>query len=95
MQTIFNLLPNLNIDDLVRAFLVKTNDMHLVIYLSSLIRCIVALHDLVKNKIQFKDLDEFGEKTADAGAAEASAKEPSEVAAEKKGEDKEEKDKGA
>lgn len=64
MQTIFNLLPNLNIDELIIALKVKTNDMHLVIYISSLIRCVVALHDLVRNKIQFKDQDPDGEKAA-------------------------------
>jgi len=51
----------LNVEDLVRAMLIKTNDMHFVIYLSALIRSIAALHDLVKNKIQYKDMDEFGE----------------------------------
>jgi len=35
--------------------LVKNNDMHMVIYLSSLIRCIIALHDLVVNKIAYND----------------------------------------
>mmetsp|Transcript_27131 Transcript_27131/g.35567 ORF Transcript_27131/g.35567 Transcript_27131/m.35567 type:complete len:340 (+) Transcript_27131:94-1113(+) len=61
MQTIFNLLPNLNVDELVRSMLVKTNDMHLVIYLSSLIRCIIALHDLVQNKIRYRDMDDAKE----------------------------------
>lgn len=55
MQTIFNLLPNLNLDELVEGLLVKTNDMHLVVYVSALIRCVVALHDLVSNKLQFKE----------------------------------------
>lgn len=59
MQTIFNLLPNLNVEKLVRSMLIKTNDMHLVIYLSSLIRCTIALHELVNNKIKFKDMDEI------------------------------------
>lgn len=53
MQNIFNLLPNLNVDELVRSMLVKTNDMHLVIYVSALIRSVVALHDLVNNKVTF------------------------------------------
>ena len=71
MQTIFNLLPNLNIEELIRALLIKTNDMHLVIYISSLLRCVVALHDLVTNKLQFKDDDpwtvpEKGSKKEDA-----------------------------
>ncbi|CBJ30666.1 conserved unknown protein [Ectocarpus siliculosus] len=57
MQNIFNLLPNLNVDELVRSMLVKTNDMHLVIYVSALIRSVVALHDLVNNKIRYKDMD--------------------------------------
>lgn len=62
MQTVFNLLPNLNVEELVRSLLIKTNDMHLVIYISSLIRCIVALHDLVRNKLQYKDDDPWTEK---------------------------------
>ena len=52
-QTILNFLPNLNVEELVRAMLVKTNDMHMAIYLSSLIRSVIALHDLVSNKIRY------------------------------------------
>lgn len=55
MQAIVNLLPNLNVEELVRSMLVKNNDMHMVIYLSALIRCVIALHDLVRNKIAFND----------------------------------------
>lgn len=55
MQTILNLLPNLNVDDLVKAVLIKTNDLHMVIYLSSLIRSVIALHDLVNNKIRYNE----------------------------------------
>mmetsp|Transcript_19877 Transcript_19877/g.32694 ORF Transcript_19877/g.32694 Transcript_19877/m.32694 type:complete len:300 (+) Transcript_19877:50-949(+) len=57
MQDIFNLLPNLNIESLVQSFFVKTNDMHLVVYLSSLIRSIIALHNLLNNKIKYKDYE--------------------------------------
>lgn len=53
MQTILNLLPNLNVDELVKSMLIKTNDMHMVIYLSALIRSVIALHDLVNNKIKY------------------------------------------
>merc|ERR1719352_459086 len=49
MQEIFNLMPNLNVEELVRSFSVKTNDMMLVIYLSSLIRSVIALHNLINN----------------------------------------------
>lgn len=55
MQTILNLLPNLNVEELVKAVLVKTNDLHMVIYLSSLIRSVIALHDLVNNKIRYNE----------------------------------------
>lgn len=55
MQGILNLLPNLNVEELVRSLLIKTNDMHMVIYLSSLIRSVVALHDLVNNKIRYNE----------------------------------------
>jgi 26S proteasome regulatory subunit N8 len=57
MQTILNLLPNLNTNELVRAMLVKTNDMHMAIYLSALIRSVIALHDLVNNKIRYGEKD--------------------------------------
>ena len=73
MQTILNLLPNLNVEELVRAMMMKTNDMHLVIYLSSLIRSVVALHDLVNNKIQYQGTDEFGLKVEAAKDADSSA----------------------
>ena len=52
LQTIMNLLPNLNTEDLVRSFIVKTNDMQMAIYLSALIRSVIALHDLVNNRIE-------------------------------------------
>ncbi len=62
MQIVFNFLPNMNVETLVRSLLVKTNDMHLVIYVSALIRCVMGLHDLVKNKTQYKDVDPWTEK---------------------------------
>ncbi|KAI9917179.1 hypothetical protein PsorP6_013035 [Peronosclerospora sorghi] len=60
MQTIFKLLPNLNVDELVRSMFVKTNDMHFVVYLSSLIRCTIALHNFVNNKIKYKESEDVG-----------------------------------
>jgi len=53
IQTIINLLPNLNVEELVQSVFTKTNDMHMVIYLSSLIRSVIALHDLINNKIKY------------------------------------------
>jgi 26S proteasome regulatory subunit N8 len=37
---------------------VKTNDMHLVMYLTSLIRSILALHGLLTNKLKYRDIDD-------------------------------------
>ena len=55
LQDIFNLLPNLNVEEMVKAFAVKTNDMMLAIYLASIIRSIVALHNLVDNRLLNKE----------------------------------------
>ncbi|OZJ02583.1 26S proteasome regulatory subunit rpn-8 [Bifiguratus adelaidae] len=52
LQDIFNLLPNLNVQEMVRSFSIKTNDQLLVIYVSSLIRAVIALHNLINNKIE-------------------------------------------
>jgi 26S proteasome regulatory subunit N8 len=38
---------------MVRSMLVKTNDMHMAMYLSALIRSVIALNDLINNRIQF------------------------------------------
>ena len=83
-QAIFNLMPNLNQDALVESMLVKTNDYHLAVYCASLVRCIIALHELVNNKIQNKRLEEEEE-----AKAEESKKDD-----EKKEEDKKDGDKG-
>ena len=64
LQNILNLLPNLNVEELVKAMLVKTNDMHLVMYISSLVRSILALHDLLNNKIKYKDIDDILDRDA-------------------------------
>lgn len=64
LQDIVNLLPNLNVEELVKAMLMKTNDMHLVMYISSLIRSVLALHDLLNNKIKYKDMDEILDRDA-------------------------------
>ena len=59
IQDIFNLIPNLTNTELAQAFLSKSNDTHLIIYLSSLVRSVISLHDLVNNKIKYKDIDEI------------------------------------
>jgi 26S proteasome regulatory subunit N8 len=64
LQNIFNLLPNLNVEELVKSMFIKTNDMHLVMYVSSLVRSILALHSLLTNKIKYRDVDAVLDKDA-------------------------------
>jgi len=63
LQDVFNLLPNLatpsstegedgTSSELARAMSVKANDQLMSIYVSSLIRAIIAFHDLIDNKIK-------------------------------------------
>lgn len=78
VQDAFNLLPNLNMDELTRSFAVKSNDMMLVIYLSSLIRSVLALHDLIENREVHQTRERKAEEAAAAeqkAAADAAAKE--------------------
>lgn len=57
-QDIINLLPNLKVEEMVRSFSVKSNDYMYVIYVSSLIRSILSLHDLINNKISAKEQEQ-------------------------------------
>ncbi|KAI8805890.1 maintenance of mitochondrial structure and function-domain-containing protein [Cladochytrium replicatum] len=57
LQDIFNLLPNLRGTETTKAFSVKTNDEMLMIYLSSMIRSVIALHNLIRNKIDNRDAE--------------------------------------
>jgi len=57
MQEMFNLLPNLAIEDMVKSFSVKTNDMMVIVYVASMIRSVIALHNLINNKIENKDAE--------------------------------------
>lgn len=57
LQDVFNLLPDVNVSEFIRSLTVKTNDQMLVVYLASLIRSVVALHTLIDNKVQNRDLE--------------------------------------
>lgn len=50
LQDALNLLPDLDDAAVTRAFTTNTNDQLLVVYLSSLIRAVIALEKLVENK---------------------------------------------
>lgn len=53
----FNLLPDVTSPELVKSLSVKTNDQMLVVYLASLIRSIIALHNLINNKLANTDAE--------------------------------------
>lgn len=55
IQDIFNLLPNLQIEEMIKAFSVKSNDYMYVLYVSSLIKSVISLHGLINNKITNKE----------------------------------------
>uniref|UniRef100_A0A8C7KVP0 Proteasome 26S subunit, non-ATPase 7 n=1 Tax=Oncorhynchus kisutch TaxID=8019 RepID=A0A8C7KVP0_ONCKI len=57
LQDVFNLLPDVNLQEFIKAFYLKTNDQMLVVYLASLIRSVVALHNLINNKIPNRDAE--------------------------------------
>ncbi|KAJ3984543.1 maintenance of mitochondrial structure and function-domain-containing protein [Lentinula boryana] len=50
LQDALNLLPDLSDADTTQSFATSTNDELLVVYLSSLLRAVIALHALVDNK---------------------------------------------
>merc|ERR1711957_1064695 len=58
LQEIFNLLPDQDSEELVRSFAMETNDMMLALYLGSMLRSTVALHNLINNKIRNKKAKE-------------------------------------
>lgn len=77
LQNIFNLLPDVNLGEFSKAFYLKTNDQMLVVYLSCLIRSIIALHNLINNKISTRNVergDGIVKKVDDAGDAKKDAK---------------------
>ena len=57
VQDVFNLLPNLGVEELSRGFAVQSNDMMLAIYLASLTRSVLALHNLIGNKARAAPTD--------------------------------------
>ena len=64
IQEVLNLLPNINIETLALSLTTKTNDMMLPVYVSSLVRGVIALHNLINNKVANKDRESMKLKSA-------------------------------
>ncbi|KAJ3759807.1 maintenance of mitochondrial structure and function-domain-containing protein [Lentinula raphanica] len=69
LQDALNLLPDLSDIDTTQSFATSTNDELLVVYLSSLLRAVIALHALVDNKatIGRAELEEDEKKSGGKG----------------------------
>merc|ERR1739841_169174 len=57
LQDIFNLLPDVTHPSFVRSLQVNTNDQMLVMYIASMIRSVIALHNLINNKLANKEAE--------------------------------------
>ncbi|KAF6215179.1 hypothetical protein GE061_009930 [Apolygus lucorum] len=57
LQDIFNLLPDIGHGNFVDSLYIKTNDQMLVVYLAALVRSIIALHNLINNKLSNRDAE--------------------------------------
>ncbi|KAJ6632970.1 26S proteasome non-ATPase regulatory subunit 7 [Pseudolycoriella hygida] len=58
LQDILNLLPDITTESFTDTLYVKTNDQMLVVYLASMVRSIVALHNLINNKLTNNSAEE-------------------------------------
>ncbi len=83
-------MPNLNSEEFIKAYSVKNNDMMFVLYICSIIRSTIALHNLINNKLQIKEIEKgAGDKEKSAPPAPAGEK------SDKKAGDKVEKKEGS
>jgi len=87
LQEIFNLMPDQDSEELVRSLATETNDMMLALYLGSMLRSTVALHNLINNKMKNKKVKEKG---AESKEKDKEKKEDAKKEKEKEGEKKEE-----
>lgn len=51
LQDIFNLMPNLDFESIIKSFSVKTNDFMHMTYVCSIIRSCIGVHNLINNKV--------------------------------------------
>ncbi|XP_076033933.1 regulatory particle non-ATPase 8 isoform X2 [Oratosquilla oratoria] len=88
LQDMFNLLPDITNLDLVKSLYVKTNDQLLVVYTASLIRSIIALHNLINNKLANTDAEKREKDKDKKDGDSKDKKEESKDEKDKKNEDK-------
>eukprot|EP00913_Durusdinium_trenchii_P032071 g30034.t1 len=67
-------MPDQDSEELVRSLATETNDMMLALYLGSMLRSTVALHNLINNKMKNKKVKEKGPENKDKGKKEEKEK---------------------
>ncbi|KAL4630263.1 26S proteasome non-ATPase regulatory subunit 7-like [Arapaima gigas] len=80
LQDIFSFLPDIKQREFVKALYVKTNDQMLVVYLASLIRSVLALHNLINNKIANRNAEAEEKEREDGNAASKKENKPTTAA---------------
>lgn len=78
LQDMFNLLPDVGMTDMVRSLNMTSNDQMLNIYVACVMRAILALHDLINNKLANRETErneDEGKKNPKAVASGDQAKE--------------------
>jgi 26S proteasome regulatory subunit N8 len=74
VQDIFNLLPGDETVVNAKPFAIKSNDMLAVVFLGAMARSVLALHELILNKIDYREAErKLDEKPAPSASAAAAA----------------------
>jgi 26S proteasome regulatory subunit N8 len=86
LQDVFNLLPGLQTEETKMGFTTQTNDSMLSMYISSTVRSIIALHELINNKLDLRkfELEEKSEKKKEEKKEEKTKEKQEENVEEKK-----------
>jgi len=81
LQDVFNLLPDVTHPEFVKSMYVKTNDQMLVVYVTALTRSIIALHNLINNKLSNREAEKKEMNKKDDKKVEEKKEEPAKVEA--------------
>jgi len=73
LQDMFNLLPDISLHPHVKSTYSKTNDQLVVVYLASVIRSVLALDDLINNKVTNRESERAGDGLASSSASATAA----------------------
>jgi len=88
LQDIFNLLPDTSVPSLVRSLQLSTNDRMLTTYISSLLRAVIALHNLINNQLANRDTERAEQSGATSANSNGTSKKATVKDSEKDGTEK-------